>query len=398
MSKRKHTELIDHIRESLQGREEPYLPGAWEGFQQHRERKNRIYAGKVVLSLAASLALVLSVLYVLNDFIEVSPEQRITEQREEAYADNVARPDIRPEPDVSAPAITDSSVAMNVQTAVKKPERADDAGKEVGLKATLPGIGRAALPETPCQTRLALWSPKDLSEPGPAEHPGAMGWTEIQQESHERRVVKTERDKNLSFGLAYTPLINSNDTKTDWGMGGGLYTEWAFTRNLALSSGVIFAQNQLEYDRGTGAEGAGTENLAYIQVDLVSLEIPLNLRYYLTDHISVSAGISSAAFLKEDYNYTYEYQREIQVLTYTESSGFEPVVTKVTITESEKQSEPSFNSMDWAAFYTFSFGYQYDIADKHTLSLEPFVKVPSGQLTTRNIKYYTGGIQLKISF
>lgn len=399
MSEKTHNELIDHIGKSLRKHEEPYSPGAWEAFQQYKKRKSRAHTGMIALSVAASLIFLLSLMFILNDFERTAPEKPIIERQE---GRNIPKPGIS-EGDATASSSEQrkSSVIRHEKTSVEKAESNDDFAPE-GVIASLPEDTPNIISLTPQQPGPVLLSPGAV--PGlpdlqmVAEYPAVGVWPILYQEHHPDRIVKRDKSKNFSFGLTYAPLMNANDTKTDWSMGGGLYTEWNFARDLAFSSGILIAQNQLEYDKEENMEGVGTDNLAYVQVDLVSLEIPLNLRYFLTDNISVSAGISSAAFLKEHYNYTYEYQLEIQVLEYREGTGFEPVIKEVTVTESEKQSEPSLNAVDWAAFYTFSLSYQYDIAGKHTLSLEPFVKLPSGYLTSRHIKYYTGGLQMKISF
>lgn len=406
MSAEKHNKLIDHIRESLQEHEEPYSPGAWKAFQQHSKRKGRGFAWKAGLSIAASLALVLSVMFALKDFVDPAHEQTATEHQEEKRNTvSTDRPNGEQKAMNPASETSRSEDVIYAETIVKEPEPTGDSGTGDEVKAkvhppAMPRLSFSGVPRLPTPALLASATiPGPPVSPAMAEHPETDVVPLPYQEFRQRRVVKVDQDKNFSLGLAYAPLLNGNDTRTDWSMGGGLYTEWKFARNLALSSGILIAQNQLEYDhRETAREMAGAENLAYIQVDLVSLEIPLSLRYYLTDHISVSAGISSAAFLRENYDYTYQYQREIQILNYTEHSGIEPVSEQIMVTEAETQTEPSLNSMKWAAFYTFSFGYQYDMADKHTLSLEPFIKLPSGHLTTRNIKYYTGGVQLRFSF
>ncbi|MEX2396919.1 MAG: hypothetical protein WD491_07835, partial [Balneolales bacterium] len=206
--------------------------------------------------------------------------------------------------------------------------------------------------------------------------------------------------------LAYAPLMNVHDSQTSWGMGGGFNTDWNFAENLSLSSGLFVAQNQLKYsnDNGSSTMRMSDEtmqspgDLTYMQVDLVSLEIPLNLKYSLSDHFSVSAGLSSVAYLKEDYNYTFEHEQQIQVFGEAETNGSGPATTTVTLSESQSQSEPSLNKMDLAALYTFSIGYQHEIANRNTVSLEPFIKIPTGSLTSRDIKYTTGGIQMKIYF
>src|SRR5699024_9615901 len=97
MSERKHNELIDYIRKSLPKHEEPYSPGAWEAFQQRRKRKSRMIVGKVVLGAAASLALVLSVMFVLKDFTDPAHKQTIAEQREvKRDTSSTGKPDSRP--------------------------------------------------------------------------------------------------------------------------------------------------------------------------------------------------------------------------------------------------------------------------------------------------------------
>jgi len=214
--------------------------------------------------------------------------------------------------------------------------------------------------------------------------------------------------KEVEFSLAYAPLMNVYDSQTDWGIGGGFFTDWNFSDNMALSSGLFIAQNQLKYRNEHGSLARLSENntltsmpgnLASMQVDLVSLEIPLSFRYYLTDQFSVSAGISSVAYLKENFDYTYEYQQQIQVFETGDTAGPQPMTTRmVTLTESHTETEPSLTGMDLAAFYTFTIGYQYNIAERQKISVEPFLKLPTGQLTSRDIQYTTGGLQLKIHF
>lgn len=198
--------------------------------------------------------------------------------------------------------------------------------------------------------------------------------------------------------MAYMPMMNVNRSNAQLGMGGGLYTDWKFSDRFAFSTGILVAKNHLEYDTAELTPGVESEDLANMRADLLSLEIPLNLKFYVTNDLSVSAGISSSAFMEEDYNYTYEYQREVQVLTLQEDDGYRTVTKKVTVRESERESAGSFSTIDFAAFYTFSLGYQYGISERHTLSLEPYLKLPTGDLTSKKIKYSTGGLQLKISF
>lgn len=216
--------------------------------------------------------------------------------------------------------------------------------------------------------------------------------------------------KNVVFSVAYASVMNIHDSQTDLGAGGGFYTDWNFAKNLTLSSGLFIAQNRLKYENGQTARLAGTfkeagttttlttDDLDYVQLDFVNLEIPLNIRYSLTNKLSVSAGVSSMAFLKEEYEYNFEYEQQIQVFQDDETTGPRLVNETVTIRTMQTESEPSLNRMNWAAFYTFSVGYQQKIFQRYSASFEPFIKIPAGQVTSRGISYATGGVQLKVSF
>lgn len=430
MKKKNQKPLTDHIRDVLQEHEEPYVLGSWERFQRYNNRKNKIRRRKISLSAAASILLIFTFLFAWNRADDLITEQYIAEHPAESpliptpetpVPDDEEDEELAQDEKNVLPGATENLMAgENAPSGdsgfAGKPERFDSellhsiAARSI-IYQTFTGNdmitttrGADNQEYDTADTKYSVW-PRNFQNEG--SHTELLSTPPLVHETDIQLPARSGK-KEIAFSLAYAPLINVHESQTDWGIGGGFFTDWNFSDNMALSSGLFIAQNQLKYSNEQGAMARLTDNntmsstpgdLAFMQVDLVSLEIPLSFRYFLTEHFSVSAGISSVAYLKENFDYTYEYQQQIQVFVVGETTGTQPLTTRVvTLTESQTQSEPSLNGMDLAAFYTFTLGYQYDIANRHTVSFEPFLKIPTGQLTSRDIQYTTGGIQLKIHF
>lgn len=432
MKKENRKPLIDHIREVLQDHEEPYVLGSWERFQHYSIRKSKIRIKRTAFSAAAAILLVFTFLFAWNRLDHIEPEQYVAEQP--ADSPEIAEPEAssssHEEDELS---VIERKVDLAGETEVEKvltdePVMARNSDPTESLEALnseiLPSITtRTVTYQAYTVSRMEI-TPAIIDKPervasdtersgrtrnsqSGVSHPEVPSVTPLVRPSDVWGAAARSEKKDIAFSLAYAPLMNMHESQTDWAFGGGFLTDWNFTDKIALSSGLFIAQNQLKYRNEHESLTRLAENntmestpgdLVSMQVDLVSLEIPLSFRYFLTESFSVSAGISSVAYLKENFDYTYEYQQQIQIFEVSETTGLQPMTRVVTLTESQKQSEPSLNAMDVAAFYTFTVDYQYDVTDRHTVSFEPFFKIPTGQLTSRDIQYTSGGLQLKIHF
>src|SRR5690625_5742337 len=108
-----------------------------------------------------------------------------------------------------------------------------------------------------------------------------------------------------------------------------------------------------------------------VHLNFLNLEIPFDLRYHISDRFSISAGFSSVTFLREEYDYTFEWAHRPQTFgsSVNESEIPESVVTYRT---SIKESEPALCEIIWVALYPFSSCYQYTIFYVYTFSLHTF--------------------------
>lgn len=424
MSSKKENQLSENIREVLLEHEEPYILGSWERFRQYKSRKTRIRRQQLFMAVAASIVLMLLFAYAWMN-LESVPAGQVAEDQSQGPSNAIenttpyhSEPEDVPLPGNSAEDLSGNEMAYS-ETSVNSGRSAKESITQNFDRSDAP-VSRKSLQKY-MQKDFGLLTTVGASDrsTGVLQASGSNQPDEPESNNHGANIIVQNEDlgylsnpgpkKDLVFSIAYASVMNIHDSQTDLGSGGGFYADWNFARNLTVSSGVFIAQNRLKYSGETGNrlmeftedDGPTTltgDNLASVQLDFVNLEIPLNIRYSFTKHLSLSAGIASMAFLKEEYNYNFEYEQRIQVFEDFETTGLQPTTRVVKVRTTQTQSEPSLEKMNWAAFYTFSVGYQQEVFNGYTASFEPFVKIPAGQVTSRDISYTTGGIQLKISF
>lgn len=392
MEKQNNNELINRIKEVLKDHEEPYTLGAWEQFERNR-KKGRLAAGwKFAIGAAASFAALAIAFFLINDY---GSESVITPVHTE----------IQRKPYFSVPEkVKKNHPAENHfstphdQTVRQLPEPefttgnafSNDAALAVNRATSLSGDKEAA-------SGYALAKAESRS----TELSGVMKPDSHIETAYYRSILSSKpKDETFSafrIGVAVAPMVSGGEAGTDLGLSGGVATEWELSEKFSLASGLLFAQNQLLYEPGAG-ELSAASNLNSVQANLVAIELPLNLQYHVNEHVFVSAGISSATFLKESYDYTYEFETMVFVEEDFRESGTQTVAKPITTYETVAREEPALTTFNVAAFYNLSLGYQYGLNEHILLSVEPFIKLPATGLTHNDLRYSAGGIQLKVKF
>ena len=216
------------------------------------------------------------------------------------------------------------------------------------------------------------------------------------------RDLSGSRQGEVTFGVAYAPLLNFSGSSADWNIGGGLSVAWQFHDKLALTSGLYLAQNQLEFSNGRGGfatmaefTGGRAEEMN-MRVDLINLEIPVQLQVSLSDRFFVSAGVASGTFLRESYSYDFSYRREFMQV-FMENGETRTMHREVTVSETAQHTEASMKRFNPLSSWNLSMGYQMTINENRRISLEPFVKLPAGSVSSENISYTTAGLQFRLT-
>ncbi|MGI4749601.1 MAG: hypothetical protein ACRYFB_03110 [Janthinobacterium lividum] len=204
----------------------------------------------------------------------------------------------------------------------------------------------------------------------------------------------TQKTSKLSLSIYAGPHINfANGSKNQLGFGAGISTDFQLSKKLKLSSGLSVIQNKLYYQNNFSNNSllaASPANLSIyssqgiisstvlnsLNASLIQLDIPINLIYNILpgkNSISALAGVSSGTFAKESYQYNYA----------NSANDFQ-------------------NSKSFKSFYmlkTLNVAAQFRLPLKnYNLQVEPFLKVPLGNLTTQQLKFNATGINLRFNF
>lgn len=218
--------------------------------------------------------------------------------------------------------------------------------------------------------------------------------------------------KKVNFSVYAATYFNYAQGSTNQvNAGAGFTSDFRVSRKIKLSTGVALAQNTLSYNsppvvaagRSSGANSyaaapaivqsdlfsasgsvAQFENL---NASLVGLDIPINIKYEFNPDKSetyISAGLSSGTFIDERYTSRFAYRTN--------------TLTGTSVTTRDQTSTASFNNFYFARTLNVAFGIGYSLGKSNTLVIEPFLKYPLGGMGAQDIKFGSGGLNLKLNF
>lgn len=396
---------INQIKQTLQAYEEPYHLGAWNQFIQFRKARKMQTINRWLAAACVLIALSAFWLYEPGK-ITVEP---IADALPQVIQPEQITPVPAPLPETTTAEDDDSSQTVDEDVIEKSVDSVTPEDLPIlpdspvepqsAILASVPGQDLRSENMKPEMIGLNLLTSRYV--------PDLKRFGHDSEDIDERKVTRNDllharSGRHLSFGLAYSSLLNVHQSSTNWNVGGGLTVKWDLNETFALSSGFNLAQSRLQYDHEPVTLASVSQSdisSSAMEIDFLSLEIPLNLQYSITDRVFLSAGISSASFLRERYRYDYQY-REFMT-TMEEIDGEMVLVSQmVTISKSETTSEPSLSTFKLFAFYNISAGYSLGRRgeNRFILTFEPFIKIPTGSFAAGNISYTTGGLQLQISF
>lgn len=215
-------------------------------------------------------------------------------------------------------------------------------------------------------------------------------------------------EKKSSFNLSVDANTYYNFTASTVAnqphMGLGLLSEFRISKKLSLNTGIAFNTQSAQYNGNernsrvndlamAANNGAFTAIPSSLETSarLVGFDIPLNLKYDIKigkANIFITTGLSSYTLLNE------KYTNELSVVNYS----FTGLANKSTITNVDTNPDGSFNNFQFARTLNLSFGINYPISSKNSISFEPFLKYPLGGVGYQDLKIGSGGISFKLNF
>ncbi|WP_257670301.1 hypothetical protein [Parapedobacter tibetensis] len=441
---KKNKELIQRMAETLRNHTEPYKEGAWErfsakyGIPKKRGMVQWPYWGAAALLLMA-MGLFLfdrqtdELDVVQHDIVQPTGELRRTEEQPTAeIADKPQDP-----VELAAPRQTTQS---REQLAGAKSIEAEVPTYARGRQDTfLPVSGQILAsnarvvedskdPEEANSKEELMTARVDhdtvsndaklLADGGIEQFPGNESFgKDMLDNEYPEKATEARRDfKKWDLGLVVSPSLTNEKVN----MGGGIAIAYRLSDKFSLSSGVSVGQLGLgqnpnyEPMANSDMQAApiyGSENQGFVSEassnrkevtsvtsNLLALDIPIDLRYNITEGFYTSVGISFLTVLNEQRT-NHLVDRGINQPTFEKSGSNKDLESAVQATySSERTAYQPLEGKGYTGFVNFSVGRKVPLFRKFSLSIEPYFKLPIGSLSREEMDFTNGGIRIITGF
>ena len=435
-----HNELIPRLAEHLRNHTEPYKEGAWEHFvTTYGKRRRRLWP---YWGAAAVMLLAIGGYWLMRQPADSRLTPQLSQQEAErgAVVGSSVYDDEQPDGG-TPPAVASTTTALVVRPADEVPTgvvdevsaetgRPDGATQApVGIPEALPEEAPVAATEmavvaasadsvpatTPESQRLAVTAVEDVTgfEP-PASGPPLDVALNTQKPSDSR--------EKWDLGVVVSPSVTSETIN----IGGGLAVAYRVSDKISIGSGIAVAQLGVgenpnyqphyvgrpsdqyasdpnthfggPYFNGKSEAALGYKREVSLTSSVVTLDIPLDVRYEVVKGFYTSVGVSYVAVLNE--RRTGHYIDKINVNTF--ANGHAGSADRLAPTEfvysSERIPAKPLRGKGYAGFMNFSVGKKLPISTKLFLSVEPYFKLPIGRLSKEEMDFTNGGIRIVTGF
>ena len=440
MSEREeHNELIHQLAERLRNHKVPYKDGAWEHFAAtYGKRRRRLWP---YWSAAAAVLLVSVCSYwFIRQSTEVQAPPQMAQQsavqqsaRPFEYGGNLSDD---ADPEAAGPEEGAVPAVSPTHNAAVEQHRAD--------------VAQQTLPVTPAVVReealVADTEANPVSTPDP--EPQRLAASAGPEAELERPIDSTPSDlvfndgrdvSSDTYASGPTPKSGGSMEKWDLGLmvspsltsetvniGGGLTVAYRISDKFSIGSGIAVAQLGLGENAGYRPGYASRQSdlsaaptdpsgdypvfngksevaLDYkrevsLTSSVVTLDIPLDIRYEVAKGFYTSVGVSYVTVLNEQR--TGHYIDKINTNTFTNgsSTGADRLAPTEFVYSSEKIPAKPLRGNGYAGFMNFSVGKKLPISGKLFLSVEPYFKLPIGRLSKEEMDFTNGGIRIVTGF
>lgn len=385
--------LIEEIKEGLLNFELPYEEGNWENFletygdrlnEENKNRKIRIWLWRSIPAAALLAIGISAVLLLWNN----------KERNSSTPPSNTAH-----KPTTSA-------------TPILPTEKTDISNeKKQKVHSILPSLTTASISDSsmkkpayrPIRPQLSDIPPKKKAKITLELTSLALNKGRILVFEKAKRTEKVASDRihmpsassdKWQLGLELTNSFRLHNPNTV----AGILTQFKVSEKIRLSAGLMYSSLtaphhsdpvQLSYDtKIVGGESS-----------LKAVDLPLSVEYEPYHGWYVSVGISNLTVLKEEKLYHMQTEKLQESVTTDPATGAAITVFEVKKSEFVQQaSEKDFEGKSNLRYLNFSLGRKQHLTQHIDLSIEPFVKIPMGNLKKTNIDLLQSGLKFKVIF
>lgn len=219
-----------------------------------------------------------------------------------------------------------------------------------------------------------------------------------------------ENDKRWDLSVVLSPSMTSEK----FNLGAGLAVAYRISDKISISSGVSLSEMGVGqhpsgargYDASVqynspqsgvnDSEGLNTDYAALggsyltsVTSSLLAMDIPLDIRYHVTERFYSSVGISMLAVLDEQRTVHYSTNTITQNLNGLQYNRHE---------FSQKAAQHPIADQRFGGFLNFSVGHRLPVSRRVSLSFEPYFKLPVGSLSQQDMNLTHGGLKIVTGF
>lgn len=404
-------ELIEHITAQLQNHEEIYPDGAWERFSEKKNNKRGI-AYWPLWAAAALIFIVAGIIFTVNH----------TAQKENLA---ITKPKIKSNPAISGNTNTNlhgkndteklnNNINLSANLTAGRPTQTEVVAESVTEQQSNYSLLNAAEALTPVnhnlldnklsEINLSSLKSKQFDILTEKKKPQPINTsTDFEKLLAHDSYVNQQKPADKANGNAkwqpdvYVAPAMGNDNKVT--MNYGFSLSYAIANKLSISSGVSYASiSTTESLNATAPQTLSGKNLASVDAKVRGINVPLELKYNISDKLYTNVGVSALAVLNNSQQNSY-IVNQIQSFSAPAVNGYADSKTLIVQEKKvEPQPEASIDPDKYIGFYNFSLGYKQKISKKNNIAIEPFLRLPMKTFSKENLNLTNGGLRLKIDF
>ncbi|SDH65763.1 hypothetical protein SAMN05421827_13425 [Pedobacter terrae] len=404
-------ELIEHITAQLQNHEEAYPNGAWERFSEKKNKKRSI-AYWPLWAAAALIFIVAGAIFTLNH----------TAQKENLA---ITKPKIKSNPAISGNTNTNlhakndteqlnDNIKPSTNLTSGRPTQTAGVAESVteqqnnysflNTAAALNPVNHNLLDNKLSEINLSSLKSKQFDILTEKKKPQPINTTtDFEKLLAHDSYVNQQKPTDKATGNAkwqpdvYVAPAMGNDNKVT--MNYGFSLSYAIANKLSISSGVSYASiSTTESLNATAPQSLSGKNLASVDAKVRGINVPLELKYNISDKLYTNVGVSALAVLNNSQQNSY-IVNQVQSFSAPAVNGYADSKTLIVQEKKvEPQPEASIDPDKYIGFYNFSLGYKQKISKKNNIAIEPFLRLPMKTFSKENLNLTNGGLRLKIDF
>ena len=428
--------LAEKIKASFLDHEEPFNPQEWEklslSYFRHPKKKKFIFWPFLVSGIAASLLLLLMFwpisedikenVQTIADSITINSKQFEKIETPEVQDRELAlqKEGFEPLGNLEAPAgdISTNLPADESQRteAIKHIPEADRPAlssmedlrsikEEIKANAANEKIGNTVIVENNDVQKAQQWVDQWKSEDA---QPSTLAEVIAKGRSGE--------GNNMRLGVLVGPQASSSAV-SGMSLGAGVMSEFSLNDRLKIDVGVTYSRHSMvpegqmparqSSDAASLESAAGLMNNLYTNPRVISsgaelnfsgLDIPINLKYKVMDKeqsgLFLITGLSTMVYLDQQATETMT----LNTFFTNNKNGTLDFSESVETYTLETGPDDRSDGVDLGKMLNLSIGYEYSLKNGTYLSIEPYYKLPLGNMTFANQQFSIGGLNLRMNF